>query len=182
MGLSYSKYNPKPRVLYEVRLNVYDINYNNRADSLQRVNDFLYYIGHGLYHIGIEVQGHELMYSMTGICSHTPRTHDTMRFRTSIHLGYTDIDVFRLRQIVAKLNENQFRPADYRTLTRNCIHFAVELANLLGVGRGLPAWTTRTLTLVRYVFGPWQPSVEELEGGNSIPEPIVPSPGTKPVE
>merc|ERR1719262_1384660 len=74
----------------DVYLNVYDLgSYTQPINSLARAFDW------GLFHVGVQVFGHEWCFertfgpSMPGVSAYRPQQHGMHRFRETVHLGTT---------------------------------------------------------------------------------------------
>jgi len=101
-----------------VILNVYD---------LSPINDYLYAIGVGLHHSGVEILGKEYSFaSGGGVFDSTPKEAPGARFRESIELGSFDGGSAELSSAISDLRE-EFGPDRYNLIKRNCNHFANAL-------------------------------------------------------
>jgi len=124
-----------------VNVNIYDVSTNAR---LRNVNDFLYKVGTGAFHAGVQVFGREISYgfseSGSGVFSCEPKKCHDHVFRESVAMGSTDLnenDVVDLTKRLAK----EWRGADYDLLRHNCCSFSNAMCEHLGVGP-LPPWVT----------------------------------------
>ena len=98
-----------------VYLNVYDLN--------EQSNEYLYPLGLGIYHSGVEISGIEYTFaSEAGIYEMTPKHAPPAKFRESIDLGPCPTS----RIVSATLEElkHDFKGTDYHVLNKNCNHFA----------------------------------------------------------
>lgn len=98
-----------------VFLNVYDLN--------EQSNEYLYPLGLGIYHSGVEISGVEYTFaSEAGIYEMTPKHAPPAKFRESIDLGPCPSS----REVSAAIEElkHDFKGTDYHVLNRNCNHFA----------------------------------------------------------
>jgi hypothetical protein len=101
-----------------VILNVYD---------LSPVNDYLYAMGMGLHHSGVEILGKEYSFaSGGGVFDSTPKDAPGAKFRESIELGSFDGGQAELSSAISDLRE-EFGPDRYNLIKRNCNHFANAL-------------------------------------------------------
>lgn len=117
----------------KVLLNVYD---------LSPANDFLYPVGFGLHHSGVECLGQEYSYaSGGGIFESTPKEAPGARFRETIELGMFEGGSSELRTVIGDLRSS-FGPDDYNLIRKNCNHFANALVWAL-LGRQIPAYVNR---------------------------------------
>ncbi|GMH26655.1 hypothetical protein Nepgr_028498 [Nepenthes gracilis] len=118
-------------------LNVYD---------LTPLNGYLYWLGLGIFHSGIQVHGMEYSYgaheySSSGIFQVEPRNCPGFIFRRSILLGSTDISLTEfqsfMEQLAAKYNGDT-----YHLISKNCNHFTDEVCMHL-TGKPIPGWVNR---------------------------------------
>jgi hypothetical protein len=109
----------RSRVGTRVYLNVYD---------LAPINDYLYPIGCGLHHSGVEILGSEYSFaSGAGIFKATPKeAPPPARFREQIDMGLFDGGQAELRVVISELRD-EWGPIDYNLIRRNCNHFANAL-------------------------------------------------------
>ena len=89
-----------------VRVNVYDLTPRNK---------YLFPMGLGFYHSGVEVRGREYMFGEDGVIAHPPRAIDN--FRQSVVVGELDDDQ-HISTIIALLR-NEFRPVSDERLFGN---------------------------------------------------------------
>jgi len=125
----------------QVFLNVYDLHHSN---------DYSYYIGIGIFHSGVEINGREYSYggheySYSGVFDIVPRTASGAKFRESISLGHTRLSKTELERIIDDLSD-QFTGNSYHPLTRNCNTFSNELC-LRVLNRGIPGYVNRLANL-----------------------------------
>lgn len=98
-----------------VFLNVYDLN--------EQSNEYLYPLGLGVYHSGVEISGIEYTFAgESGIYEMTPKHAPPAKFRESIDLGLSPGP----REIANAIEElkKSFKGTDYHVLNKNCNHFA----------------------------------------------------------
>jgi len=99
----------------KVILNVYD---------LSPINDYLYTIGFGLHHTGVEIQGSEYSFAGGGgIFSSTPKDAPGAIFRESIEMGVFEGSNSDIQSAIDDLR-NDFGPNAYNLVYKNCNHFA----------------------------------------------------------
>jgi len=116
-----------------VLINVYDLNESN---------EYLYGVGLGLYHSGVQVGGLEWTFaSQAGIFSTEPKYAPGARFRESIDMGVFDGSSREVDLILDELRK-EFRGSDYNILTKNCNAFASAFVHKL-VNRHPPAYINR---------------------------------------
>jgi hypothetical protein len=102
----------------KVYLNVYD---------LSPANDYLYAIGLGLHHSGVEVSGTEYSFaSGAGVFDSPPKVAPGAKFRQQIEVGAFDGGAGKLQQALTELRVD-FGPDDYNLVRKNCNHFANAL-------------------------------------------------------
>lgn len=128
----------------QVRVNVYEI------EAFEGLNQFTasgpFAIG-GAMHVGVEVYGREWCYgggsmrSGIGVICEVPRSNRQHRFRETVFLGETSLTDSEVALVIGELLES-WLAKDYHWLHKNCLHFANELCEHLGVGR-IPAWIDR---------------------------------------
>lgn len=117
----------------KVVLNIYD---------LSAANDFLYSIGMGLHHSGVEILGKEYSFaSGGGVFDSSPKEAPGARFRESIELGAFDGGSSELSSAISDLRD-EFGPDRYNLIRRNCNHFANALVWRL-LGRTIPGHVNR---------------------------------------
>ena len=112
----------RTRVGTKVFLNVYD---------LSPANEFLYPVGFGLHHSGVEVLGSEYSFaSGAGIFDGTPKEAPGALFREQIYMGFFDGGQAELRRALDDLRTS-FGPDDYHLIRKNCNSFANALCWVL---------------------------------------------------
>jgi hypothetical protein len=117
--------------------------------DLSPSNDYLYPIGFGLHHSGVEVCGDEYSFaSGAGIFSNSPKQEaPNTKFRESIELGAFDGGPSDLKVVLSQLREaDKFGPDDYNLVRNNCNHFANALVWKL-LGRKIPPHINRLADL-----------------------------------
>eukprot|EP00542_Grammatophora_oceanica_P009325 CAMPEP_0194045602 /NCGR_PEP_ID=MMETSP0009_2-20130614/16886_1 /TAXON_ID=210454 /ORGANISM="Grammatophora oceanica, Strain CCMP 410" /LENGTH=281 /DNA_ID=CAMNT_0038690487 /DNA_START=6 /DNA_END=851 /DNA_ORIENTATION=+ len=125
----------RTRMGTKVFLNVYD---------LSPSNDFLYPIGLGLHHSGVEILGVEYSFaSGAGIFEGTPKEAPGARFREQLFLGVWEGSAADLRRVVAELRETEnFGSEDYNLVRNNCNSFSNAFVWKL-LERRIPAHVNR---------------------------------------
>lgn len=124
-----------------IYLNVYD---------LTDLNNYLYWVGLGIFHSGIEVHGVEYAfgahdYPTSGVFEVEPRNCPGFAFRRSIVLGSTDKDPSEFREFIHQISQDY--PGDsYHLIAKNCNHFTNDLCMKL-TKRAMPAWVNRLANL-----------------------------------
>ncbi|CAH2061071.1 unnamed protein product, partial [Thlaspi arvense] len=124
-----------------VYLNVYD---------LTPMNAYGYWLGLGVFHSGVEVNGVEFAFgahesSSTGIFEVEPKKCPGFTFRKSILVGKTDMVAKEVRVYMEKLAE-EYRGNKYNLITRNCNHFCNEVCIKL-TQKQIPRWVNRLARL-----------------------------------
>jgi len=119
----------------KVLLNVYD---------LSPANDYLYSVGMGLHHSGIEINGREYSYgSGTGIFEGVPRLAAGATFRCQLEMGSFDGGMKELNNALDELRHNGgFGGNNYSLVRRNCNHFCNALLWQL-LKRPIPSYINR---------------------------------------
>ena len=123
----------RTRMKTKVFLNVYD---------LHPANDYLFPVGFGLHHCGVEVMGREYSFgSGSGIFEGPPREASGARFRCQLEMGSYDNGSQQLNKALDDLRGN-FGPADYNLVRKNCNHFCNALVWRL-LNRQIPSYINR---------------------------------------
>eukprot|EP00584_Thalassiosira_punctigera_P010055 CAMPEP_0172543962 /NCGR_PEP_ID=MMETSP1067-20121228/14228_1 /TAXON_ID=265564 ORGANISM="Thalassiosira punctigera, Strain Tpunct2005C2" /NCGR_SAMPLE_ID=MMETSP1067 /ASSEMBLY_ACC=CAM_ASM_000444 /LENGTH=250 /DNA_ID=CAMNT_0013330455 /DNA_START=13 /DNA_END=765 /DNA_ORIENTATION=- len=123
----------RTRMGTKVILNVYD---------LSPANDYLYSVGMGLHHSGVEILGKEYSFaSGGGIFDSSPKEAPGAKFREAIELGAFDGGSSELQSAISELRD-EFGPDRYNLIRRNCNHFANALVWRL-LGRTIPGHVNR---------------------------------------
>ena len=105
----------RTRLGTKVFLNVYD---------LAPANDFLYPLGFGFHHSGVEILGSEYsVASGAGVFDSTPKQAPGARFREQIEMGAFDGGQAELKAALAELRDD-FAPDEYNLIRKNCNHFS----------------------------------------------------------
>ena len=107
------------------------------------MNQYLYPIGFGLYHTGVEIMGTEYTFaSGAGIFNATPKYAPGAIFREQIELGIYDGTTIELNKVLDELRNGKFGPNDYNIVERNCNHFANTLCYKL-LNKQIPGYINR---------------------------------------
>ena len=116
-------------------LNLYD---------LSPANDYLFPMGLGLHHSGLEIDGREYSYGDGGgIFEGPPKEAPGARFRCQIELGSFDGGSKELNQALDDLRSNGgFGSNGYHLVKRNCNHFCNALSYRL-LKRPIPPYVNR---------------------------------------
>jgi hypothetical protein len=123
----------------EILLNVYD---------LHESNDYLYSMGLGFYHTGIEIAinqetvGYEYSFSTLGISKTRPRLMAFGKLRTQIKLGTHTGNGVDIYAVINRLGDKEFGIGTYDVTKHNCNHFTDALAFAL-FGVHIPGWINR---------------------------------------
>ncbi|KAL2669059.1 hypothetical protein AAZV13_01G166500 [Glycine max] len=120
-----------------VYLNVYD---------LTPINNYLYMLGLGIFHSGIQVHdieygfgAHE--YPSSGVFEVEPRSCPGFIFRRSVLLGSTDMSNSEFRYFIERLSA-KYHGDTYHLIAKNCNHFTDEVCQHL-TGSPIPGWVNR---------------------------------------
>lgn len=120
-----------------VYLNVYD---------LTPVNGYVFWVGLGIFHSGIEVHGVEYAfgahdYSISGVFEVEPRQCPGFKFRKSIFVGTTCLDPLQVRAFMETQSVN-YNGDIYHLISKNCNHFCEDICKKL-TGNPIPKWVNR---------------------------------------
>lgn len=117
----------------DILINIYDLH-----DS----NSYLYGIGTGFYHTGVQIQGFEYCFSSHGVVRTRPLDAGLGKFRESIHMGKFYGTMRVVKEIIVQMRKGVFAPGKYNLLRLNCNHFTDALVfNLLD--KHIPTWVNR---------------------------------------
>ncbi|KAL0542082.1 hypothetical protein IC582_022171 [Cucumis melo] len=122
-------------------LNVYD---------LTPINNYLYWVGLGIFHSGIEVHGMEYgfgahEYPTSGVFEVEPKSCPGFIFRRSILLGSTDLSRAEFRSFMEHLS-SEYHGDTYHLIAKNCNHFTEDVSMRL-IGKSIPGWVNRLARL-----------------------------------
>ena len=120
-----------------VFLNVYD---------LHPFNKYVYWMGLGAFHAGVEVNGVEWSFGFvsgpgTGVFQCEPRKAPGATYRETIPIGYTSKSGWQIDNVIAEMRIS-YRGCDYHMHLHNCIDFSADLAKVL-TGATIPKWLSR---------------------------------------
>ena len=118
---------------FRVYLNLYD---------LSPANDFLWPIGLGLHHSGIEILGTEYSFaSGAGVFEMPPKQAPGAKFREQMELGLFSGSQADLNRALDEVRE-RFGPNDYNLIRKNCNHYARAVSWKL-LGKDIPGYVNR---------------------------------------
>ncbi|KAG6556190.1 hypothetical protein Mapa_002131 [Marchantia paleacea] len=120
-----------------IYLNVYD---------LTPMNGYVYWVGLGIFHSGIEVHGLEYAFgahdfSSSGVFEVEPRNCPGFTFRRSIVLGSTDMSPQDFRNFIEHIADD-YSGNTYHLIVKNCNHFTNDVCYRL-TGKEIPGWVNR---------------------------------------
>lgn len=130
------------------------------GDGLLNANKVLYYVGTGVYHVGIVVYGNEFSYGYfdnpvkpkaTGVDCVFPGRHPMHQFQEFVDLGTTEASRSKVAEIVMELS-GSWLGNEYHYLSHNCVSFSQALAKALGV-RPVPEWCESAAKAARTTKG-----------------------------
>eukprot|EP00930_Biecheleria_cincta_P037165 TRINITY_DN254_c0_g2_i1.p1 TRINITY_DN254_c0_g2~~TRINITY_DN254_c0_g2_i1.p1 ORF type:complete len:506 (+),score=111.42 TRINITY_DN254_c0_g2_i1:48-1520(+) len=166
-GLMHSQHRRRTERGFKVKLHIYDVSRNPAISSLNNIlaNKHAPVKLGGIFHAAVEVMGNEWSFGSqfadpqvdTGVKLCAPKKDPNHSYRQTVVLGRTKLSEDQVAAIIADLKE-EYDADDYELMTKNCCHFADDLATRLGVG-SLPRWLLRLAELGA--------SVESL-----LPEPV----------
>lgn len=120
-----------------IYLNVYDVT---------NLNNYLYWIGLGIFHSAIEVHGVEYAfgahdYPTSGVFEVEPRNCPGFTFRRTITVGTTDMDPLEFREFIDEVARD-YAGNSYHLIAKNCNHFTNDICFKL-TKRPVPGWVNR---------------------------------------
>ncbi|KAL3685782.1 hypothetical protein R1sor_003804 [Riccia sorocarpa] len=120
-----------------VYLNVYD---------LTPMNGYVYWVGMGIFHSGIEVHGSEYAFGAhdfptSGVFEVEPQCCPGFTFRRSILMGTTGLSPQEIRNFIETVADD-YNGNTYHLLVKNCNHFTNDVCSRL-LGKGIPGWVNR---------------------------------------
>lgn len=132
------RYGPGDTPVY---LNVYD---------LTPMNGYVYWVGLGIFHSGVEVHGVEYAfgahdYSSSGVFEVEPRQCPGFKFRKSIFIGVTKLDPCQVREFIER-QAASYNGDTYHLISKNCNHFCNDTCYKL-TGKKIPKWVNRLAKL-----------------------------------
>jgi len=117
----------------KVIVNLYD---------LSPINDYLYSIGFGLHHTGVEIAGSEYSFAGGGgVFSSTPRDAPGAKYRDSIDMGVFEGSSSDIQSVIDDLRSD-FGANAYNLIQKNCNHFANALCWAL-LRKPIPSYCNR---------------------------------------
>lgn len=120
--MSFGGTGGRTKMTSKVTLNLYD---------LSPANEYLYALGLGLHHSGIEILGTEYSFaSGAGVFEAPPKVAGGAIYRESIELGYMQGGSTEVKGVLDELKQ-EFAPDKYNLIKKNCNHFANALAYAL---------------------------------------------------
>lgn len=127
----------------QVLINVYEVAGFGHVNRLMASSEAP--IG-GALHAGVEVYGREWSYGGglacgSGVACERPRQNRQHKFRETVVMPATDLSYSEVAEVVGELLD-LWPAGQYHWLRKNCLTFANELCERLGVGR-MPAWIDR---------------------------------------
>ncbi|CAK9189496.1 unnamed protein product [Sphagnum troendelagicum] len=120
-----------------VHLNVYD---------LTPMNGYVYWLGLGIYHSGIEAHGAEYAfgahdYATSGVFEVEPKHCPGFTFRRSVLLGTTNLNALEFRSFIEQCAD-EYHGNTYHLIAKNCNHFSDDISRRL-IARSIPGWVNR---------------------------------------
>lgn len=120
----------KQRKGEEILLNIYDL----------MDNTYLYPIGLGAYHSGVQIYDREYTFSDGGVFNTQPKEVDAP-LRTTISMGFFTGTYKEFEQILDEI-KIQFQPGTYDLYSKNCNCFSNVLCQRL-INKSIPGWINR---------------------------------------
>uniref|UniRef100_A0A1D1Y7S9 UPF0326 protein At4g17486 n=1 Tax=Anthurium amnicola TaxID=1678845 RepID=A0A1D1Y7S9_9ARAE len=122
-------------------LNVYD---------LTPINNYLYWVGLGVFHSGIEVHGMEYgfgahEYPTSGVFEVQPKSCPGFIYRRSVWIGTTDMSHSEFHLFLEHLS-SKYHGDTYHLIAKNCNHFTDDVCMHL-TGKHIPGWVNRLARL-----------------------------------
>jgi len=145
-----------------VLLNVYD---------LTPVNDYLYWLGFGVFHSGIEVHGMEYGFgahdfSSSGVFEVESKCCPGFVYRKTVWLGTTELSREEFRSFIETL-AGKYHGNTYHLISKNCNHFTDDVCKNL-TGKPIPGWVNR-LARVGSVFDCLLPESVQVSPVGRVP-------------
>ncbi|KAA8523046.1 hypothetical protein F0562_009469 [Nyssa sinensis] len=125
----------------QVLLNVYD---------LTPLNHYAFWVGLGIFHSGIEVNGMEYGfgahdYPVSGVFEVEPKSCPGFIYRCSIPLGHINISPSEFRMLIENI-ASEYHGDTYHLISKNCNHFTDDISWRL-TGKRIPGWVNRLARL-----------------------------------
>nr|XP_024381526.1 deSI-like protein At4g17486 [Physcomitrium patens]XP_024381527.1 deSI-like protein At4g17486 [Physcomitrium patens]XP_024381528.1 deSI-like protein At4g17486 [Physcomitrium patens]XP_024381529.1 deSI-like protein At4g17486 [Physcomitrium patens]PNR50826.1 hypothetical protein PHYPA_010012 [Physcomitrium patens] len=126
-----------PNCQIDIFLNVYD---------LTPMNNYVYWVGLGIFHSGIEAHGAEYAfgahdYPTSGVFEVDPKQCPGFTFRRSVHLGTTSLNAAEFRSFMEQCADEYYGDS-YHLIVKNCNHFSDDVCRRL-TGKPIPGWVNR---------------------------------------
>eukprot|EP00250_Pteridium_aquilinum_P015821 c22782_g3_i1 orf=357-1067(-) len=120
-----------------LKLNIYD---------LTCMNEYMYWVGLGVYHSAVEAYGTEYSYgahdyTTSGVFEVEPRQCPGFKFRKSLILGTVWMGAEKFREFVEEM-ACEYTGESYHLLNKNCNHFCDDVCMRL-VNVHIPGWINR---------------------------------------
>ncbi|KNB43778.1 hypothetical protein JH06_2293 [Blastocystis sp. subtype 4] len=113
------------------------------------MNDYLYNIGFGLFHTGVEINGVEYSFGEEmGIGKGEPKQAGGARFRESINMGMTYFSNAEIDRKIDNLRDI-YRGDQYHVVLKNCNHFSNDLCIAL-LDTPIPSYINRCATIASW--------------------------------
>lgn len=142
----------------------------------------------GVYHVGIEVHGHEFTFGAyraansrqlghenSGVYMHNARKPGPMYdYKESVDLGNTTYTLAEIERIGEELGANGFAKGEYNLVHHNCHNFCNTLAARLGVNT-IPGWCTRGADMAKWIgYGGQAPPLAPRNSSEEVGTTIEP--------
>lgn len=167
-----------------VHLNIYDVLTPDDPNTIPRLNNVLVHCGIGIFHTGIEVWGREFAFGghpddESGIFEAPPRQCPSVKYRTTMFLGFTRVAEKHVEEILHFLGTTEYAGNRYSLIARNCNTFSRHFAALLGVQENFPHWVNRLAGIavnIKCIL----PEGVDLPAAGPAPPPLVTEPQEPP--
>lgn len=121
----------------DIFLNVYD---------LTPMNSYVYWVGLGIFHSGIEAHGAEYAFGAhdfptSGVFEVEPKHCPGFTYRRSVHLGTTSLNSVEFRSFIEQCADEYYGDT-YHLIIKNCNHFSDDVCRRL-TGKPIPGWVNR---------------------------------------
>ncbi|KPA77695.1 hypothetical protein ABB37_07026 [Leptomonas pyrrhocoris] len=156
-----------PKQLNAVFLNVYDV---------IGANGWLWYVGLGVHHVGIQVYDDEYQYGRceegTGVAMVEPRHSQGQVFREQLYLGQTNLSSAAVKELVEAFRQkDSWQGKQYHLIKHNCIDFVQELSRALLSPEVRVAQMRRAN---RITYESWPTETVEVEGRKYTVPVLIP--------
>lgn len=88
-------------------------------------------------------------YASTGIFEGEPKKCEGFRFRKTIMIGKTDMEIGEVRSVMEELAA-EYKGNAYNLITKNCNHFCNDACVKL-TGNSIPSWVNRLARIGKYL-------------------------------